>query len=102
LNSHLPYPDTKAKSSDNSFDTLTNTEKDEKYWTRRMKNNLSAKKSRDARRIKESQYALTASILEIENKKLLKKLEEIQRENESLKQRLSKYVEGYNIFPSNK
>jgi len=34
--------------------------KDEKYWARRRKNNLAAKRSRDARRMKENQIALRA------------------------------------------
>ena len=38
--------------------------KDERYWHRRQKNNVAAKRSRDARRIKENQIALRASFLE--------------------------------------
>lgn len=44
--------------------------KDEKYWSRRRKNNIAAKKSRDARRVKENQIAIRASYLEKENTKL--------------------------------
>ncbi|KAJ8938846.1 hypothetical protein NQ318_000813 [Aromia moschata] len=40
--------------------------KDDKYWARRRKNNLAAKRSRDARRIKENQIALRAGYLEKE------------------------------------
>ena len=40
--------------------------KDEKYWVRRRKNNQAAKRSRDARRVKENQIALRASYLEKE------------------------------------
>ncbi|VEL27807.1 unnamed protein product [Protopolystoma xenopodis] len=32
--------------------------KDEKYWNRRLKNNAAAKRSRDARRAKESQVEI--------------------------------------------
>ncbi|KAJ8776948.1 hypothetical protein J1605_014966 [Eschrichtius robustus] len=40
---------------------------DEKYWTRRKKNNVAAKRSRDARRLKESQITIRAAFLEKEN-----------------------------------
>jgi leukemia factor-related protein len=40
--------------------------KDEKYWARRRKNNMAAKRSRDARRMKENQIALRAGFLEKE------------------------------------
>lgn len=42
--------------------------KDDKYWARRRKNNLAAKRSRDARRMKENQIALRAGYLEKEVK----------------------------------
>ncbi|CAF88395.1 unnamed protein product, partial [Tetraodon nigroviridis] len=41
--------------------------KDERYWARRRKNNVAAKRSRDARRLKENQIAIRASFLEKEN-----------------------------------
>lgn len=40
--------------------------KDDKYWARRRKNNLAAKRSRDARRLKENQIAMRANFLEKE------------------------------------
>lgn len=40
--------------------------KDEKYWARRRKNNMAAKRSRDARRVKENQIAMRAAFLEKE------------------------------------
>lgn len=42
--------------------------KDDKYWARRRKNNMAAKRSRDARRMKENQIALRAGYLEKEVK----------------------------------
>ncbi|CAG0907215.1 unnamed protein product, partial [Darwinula stevensoni] len=39
-------------------------QKDDKYWAKRAKNNLAAKKSRDTRRIKENHIILRASFLE--------------------------------------
>uniref|UniRef100_A0AAY4B9N9 BZIP domain-containing protein n=1 Tax=Denticeps clupeoides TaxID=299321 RepID=A0AAY4B9N9_9TELE len=41
--------------------------KDEKYWSRRKKNNMAAKRSRDARRLKENQITVRAAFLEREN-----------------------------------
>lgn len=40
--------------------------KDDKYWARRRKNNMAAKRSRDARRVKENQIAMRAAFLEKE------------------------------------
>jgi len=65
--------------------------KDDKYWARRKKNNHAAKRSRDARRIKENQIAMRASYLEKENSTLRAEMEKIRRENARLKHRLSKY-----------
>ncbi len=66
--------------------------KDEKYWQRRKKNNVAAKRSRDARRIKENQIALRANFLEKENEKLKEVVEKLKEENNELKMRLAKYA----------
>ncbi|KAF0304995.1 Transcription factor VBP [Amphibalanus amphitrite] len=63
--------------------------KDQKYWTRRERNNYAAKRSREARRLKENQIVLRANFLEKENVALRESIEEITRENERLKERLS-------------
>jgi len=42
-------------------------EKDAKYWERREKNNSAARRSREARRLKENQIALRVAHLEKEN-----------------------------------
>ena len=47
--------------------------KDNRYWSRRTKNNVAAKRSREARRVKENQIALRAAYLERENEKLVGK-----------------------------
>ena len=65
--------------------------KDEKYWARRRKNNLAAKRSRDARRMKENQIALRADFLERESDQLRKQLEDLKRENQKLKMKLIQY-----------
>ncbi|CAG0889765.1 unnamed protein product [Darwinula stevensoni] len=68
--------------------TVPDTQKDDKYWSRREKNNLAAKRSRDARRLKENQVTLRALYLEEENSKLKSELEVLRAENDSLKSRL--------------
>nr|XP_027238414.1 transcription factor VBP-like [Penaeus vannamei] len=65
--------------------------KDDKYWARRRKNNLAAKRSRDARRLKENQIAMRANFLEKENVALRLELEKTVKEVETLKSRLEKY-----------
>ena len=70
---------------------MPNELKDEKYWARRRKNNVAAKRSRDARRMKENQVAIRASYLERENDLLRKQLDEYKRETKALKMKLSRY-----------
>ncbi|XP_053400016.1 hepatic leukemia factor-like isoform X1 [Mercenaria mercenaria] len=65
--------------------------KDDRYWQRRKKNNIAAKRSRDARRVKENQIAMRASFLEQQHDNLSEELEKVKRENEELRKRLSKY-----------
>uniref|UniRef100_U5EGJ8 Putative sequence-specific dna binding transcription factor n=1 Tax=Corethrella appendiculata TaxID=1370023 RepID=U5EGJ8_9DIPT len=67
--------------------------KDDKYWARRRKNNMAAKRSRDARRMKENQIALRAGYLEKENMNLHREVEQLKAENMELRARLSKYQE---------
>ena len=51
--------------------TFVNGEdKDDKYWERRGKNNTAARRSREARRLKENQIALRTAYLERENSAL--------------------------------
>lgn len=68
--------------------------KDDRYWTRRKKNNCAAKRSRDARRVKENQIAMRAAYLEKENTTLKVEMEKLRRDNAKLKQRLMKYEPG--------
>lgn len=65
--------------------------KDEKYWARRRKNNMAAKRSRDARRLKENQIAMRANFLEKENDALTSELQKAQAVVEALKKRLAVY-----------
>lgn len=55
--------------------------KDERYWEKREKNNVAARRSREARRLKENQIALRTAYLEKENATLKRELEEAKAEN---------------------
>ncbi|XP_071318855.1 TEF transcription factor, PAR bZIP family member a isoform X2 [Trachinotus anak] len=55
-------------------------QKDEKYWQRRKKNNVAAKRSRDARRLKENQITVRAAFLERENSVLRTEVAELRKE----------------------
>lgn len=78
-------------------------EKDDRYWARRKKNNLAAKRSRDARRIKENQIALRAAFLEKENETLRKELQKTIKENKALTQQVAEYKakEGKDVWSAN-
>ncbi|KAF8785706.1 hepatic leukemia factor-like [Argiope bruennichi] len=65
--------------------------KDDKYWARRHKNNIAAKRSREARRLKENQIVLRASYLEKENNSLKEDVIRLQAENDMLKEKIRKY-----------
>ncbi|KAA0706330.1 Thyrotroph embryonic factor [Triplophysa tibetana] len=54
--------------------------KDDKYWSRRNKNNTAAKRSRDARRLKENQIAVRAAFLERENAALRREVAELRKD----------------------
>ena len=65
--------------------------KDDRYWERRRKNNMAAKRSRDARRVKENQIAMKATFYERENKLLSQELQKSRAEIHLLRERLCKY-----------
>lgn len=72
--------------------TLVSAEhKDDRYWERRKKNNVAAKRSRDARRMKEVQVAVRAGFLERETRNLAAELSNAREENRQLTERLRKY-----------
>ena len=52
---------------------------------------MAAKRSRDARRIKENQIAMRAAFLEKSNDAMKLELDALKEENEQLKKRLAKY-----------
>lgn len=66
-------------------------EQDDKYWARRRKNNLAAKRSRDARRLKENQIAIRAGFLEKENSALRQEVADLRKELGRTKNILAKY-----------
>uniref|UniRef100_A0A2I3RWZ7 TEF transcription factor, PAR bZIP family member n=1 Tax=Pan troglodytes TaxID=9598 RepID=A0A2I3RWZ7_PANTR len=70
-------------------------QKDEKYWTRRKKNNVAAKRSRDARRLKENQITIRAAFLEKENTALRTEVAELRKEVGKCKTIVSKYETKY-------
>ncbi|XP_012691296.1 HLF transcription factor, PAR bZIP family member b isoform X2 [Clupea harengus] len=65
--------------------------KDEKYWVRRRKNNMAAKRSRDARRLKENQIAVRASFLEKENSALRQEVAQLRKEVGRCRNIMAKY-----------
>jgi len=58
--------------------------KDGKYWEKREKNNVAARRSREARRLKENQIALRTAFLEKENAALKSQVDEVKAENMEL------------------
>merc|ERR1711974_579951 len=58
--------------------------KDDRYWEKREKNNVAARRSREARRLKENQIALRTAYLEKENNGLKAKLDAAKAENMEL------------------
>ncbi|XP_067950584.1 hepatic leukemia factor-like [Watersipora subatra] len=62
-----------------------NDAKDELYWAHRDRNNLAAKRSRDAKRIKDIQIGITAQRLEATNSILKYEIEMLKREAKHLK-----------------
>ncbi|XP_061912161.1 TEF transcription factor, PAR bZIP family member a isoform X2 [Entelurus aequoreus] len=66
-------------------------QKDEKYWHRRSKNNVAAKRSRDARRLKENQITVRAAFLERENSVLRTEVADLRKECSSYKDIVGHY-----------
>ncbi|XP_073345537.1 TEF transcription factor, PAR bZIP family member a isoform X1 [Pagrus major] len=66
-------------------------QKDEKYWQRRKKNNVAAKRSRDARRLKENQITVRAAFLERENAALRSEVADLRKECGRFKNVVGRY-----------
>merc|ERR1711974_523743 len=58
--------------------------KDDKYWEKRGKNNIAARRSREARRLKENQIALRTAYLEKQNAGLKAALSDANLKNKTL------------------
>lgn len=71
--------------------SISDNLKDDKYWERRRKNNIAAKRSREERLQKEAEVAKTANCLVAENTELKRSLAEALKDNQQLKDRLAKY-----------
>ena len=76
--------------------TPTRDGKDAAYWERRRKNNEAAKRSRDARRMKENEVAVRASYLEQENIQLKMELVQLRTELGAMRDQIT----GRPIQPS--
>jgi len=70
--------------------------KNNKYWAKRCKNNEAAKRSREARRLKENQIAMRARYLEEENLALKGEVDNLKKENTELKQMMTALEEKLN------
>ncbi|KAL6475084.1 hypothetical protein MHYP_G00161240 [Metynnis hypsauchen] len=70
-------------------------QKDEKYWQRRKKNNIAAKRSRDARRLKENQITVRAAFLEWENSALRLEVAELRKDYGHCKNIVTRYEAKY-------
>ncbi|XP_051969105.1 TEF transcription factor, PAR bZIP family member a isoform X1 [Xyrauchen texanus] len=70
-------------------------QKDEKYWQRRNKNNVAAKRSRDARRLKENQITVRAAFLERENTALRLEVAELRKDIGRCKNVVVRYEAKY-------
>lgn len=68
---------------------------DEKYWQRRKKNNFAAKRSRDARRLKENQISVRAAFLEQENMALRQEVADLRKDLGCCKKIVACYEEKY-------
>ncbi|XP_076023707.1 thyrotroph embryonic factor-like [Genypterus blacodes] len=66
-------------------------QKDDKYWCRRVKNNEAAKRSRDARRLKENQISVRAAFLERENSALRQEVADMRKELGRCRNIINKY-----------
>merc|ERR1711981_1141260 len=74
--------------------------KDEKYWEKRGKNNVAARRSREARRLKENQIALRTAYLEKQNTGLKAALNEVNFKNEKLERETKVLKEQLQKFES--
>lgn len=82
-----PLPITKK--ADRKF--YSQSEKDEKYWERRIKNNVAAKRSRDLRRQKEIEVSEKFKLLERENANLKEEVRRLRIKASELEKKLAHF-----------
>ncbi|XP_031699154.1 TEF transcription factor, PAR bZIP family member a isoform X1 [Anarrhichthys ocellatus] len=70
-------------------------QKDDRYWNRRKKNNVAAKRSRDARRLKENQITVRAAFLERENAALRTEVVELRKDCSRYKSTVGCYEDKF-------
>ena len=76
--------DPKPLTSKNTRRLVPNEEKNDQYWTRRMRNNKAARKSREYRRQKEMEVLTTMKFLEEENVRLKYFIDNFAKTNQQL------------------
>lgn len=81
-----------SKKADRKF--VSTSEKDEKYWERRIKNNVAAKRSRDMRRQKEIEVSEKFKMLERENALLKEEVQRLRVKAVELEKKLSRFQGG--------
>ena len=77
------------KKADRKF--VSQAKKDEKYWERRIKNNVAAKRSRDLRRQKEIEVSEKHKELEQENSRLKEEVQKLRMKAFELEQKLAHF-----------
>ena len=83
-----------SRKADRKF--VTQSEKDEKYWERRIKNNVAAKRSRDLRRQKEIEVSEKFKSLERENALLKEEVQKLRLKAGELEKKLA-HFQGTNM-----
>lgn len=82
--SHIIFPaKSRGKRGDLKNGNVSNG-KDQRYWEKRQRNNASAKRSRDARRVRELETQIRAEYLEDENYRVKVENEVLREENARL------------------
>jgi len=85
--SHLTFPSGKSRGRRGDLKDGSLSEgvgKDQRYWEKRQRNNASAKRSRDARRVRELETQIRAEYLEDENYRVKVENEVLREENARL------------------
>jgi len=67
-------------------------QKDQKYWERRKRNNEAAKRSREARRLKEVEVSKRCDDLQQSNDQLRNRIDDLQKENDDIEKTLRLYA----------